>query len=365
MNPTLVPGAVGERAIAEHLVGVMRGLGMEAEVHEAAPGRASAVGVLRGTGGGRSLMLNAHLDTVGVEGMQAPFTPRIEEGRLHGRGAYDMKGSLAACLAAVKALVESGARLGGDLIIAAVADEEAESLGTADVLARIRTDGAIVAEPTELALGLAHKGFVWLDLETVGRAAHGSRWDLGVDANLRMGRALAALAEHEADLRARPHHALLGPPSLHVGVVRGGTGPSTYAARCAAQIERRTLPGERPEAVERDIRAAIERARGGDPALEARLAIRLARPPFEARAEGPLVAAVEGAAREVLGRTVERVGLPFWTDAALCAEAGIETVVIGPAGAGAHETEEWVDLDSCARLAEILARAALVYCAAG
>jgi acetylornithine deacetylase len=362
VNPTLVPGAAGERAIAEHVAGLMRSLGMEVELSEAASGRVSAVGRLPGAGGGRSLMLNGHLDTVGVEGMERPFEPRIEGGRLYGRGAYDMKGAVAACLAAVKALGDAGARPAGDVVIAAVADEEDASLGTRDVLGRWRTDGAIVVEPTELELALAHKGFVWLELESRGRAAHGSRWDLGVDANLRMGRVLAALAGLEREVRARPPHPLVGPPSFHVGVLEGGTGPSTYAARSAAQIERRTLPGEAVEAVERELAAAIDRARSEDGSIEATLTTRLARPAFEARADGALAPAVEAAAAEVLGRPPARIGVPFWTDAALCAEAGIDTVLIGPVGAGAHETVEWVNLDSCVKLAGILARTALAYC---
>lgn len=362
VNPTLVPHGAGERGIAEHVAGVMRGLGMEVEVHDAAPGRSSAVGRLRGAGDGLSLMLNGHLDTVGVEGMERPFEPRLEEGRLYGRGAYDMKGSLAACLAAVRALLDSGTRLAGDLVVAAVADEEDQSLGTADVLMRWPTDGAIVAEPTELALGLAHKGFAWLEIETQGRAAHGSRWDLGVDANLLMSRVLSEVADLERELRARPPHPLLGPPSLHVGVVQGGTGPSTYAARCTASVERRTLPGETSEGIASEVAEAIERARIVDPSLNVNLTNKLVRSSFEARPGGPLIAAVESSAGGVQGHRPERVGLPFWTDAALCAEAGIETVVFGPIGAGAHETVEWVDLDSCARLAEILARAAIAYC---
>ena len=351
--------------MAARFAAIMGELGMEVELREPAPGRASAVGRLPGAGGGRSLMWNGHLDTVGVEGMERPFEPRIENGRLYGRGAYDMKGSLAACLEAVRALTGSGTRLAGDLVIAAVADEEDASLGTRDVLTRWRTDGAIVAEPTELALGLAHKGFAWLEIETRGRAAHGSRWDLGVDANLRMARVLAAVADLERELRTRPRHPLLGPPSLHVGVVRGGTGPSTYAARCLAQVERRTLPGETVETVSAEIQSAIEQARSADPPIDASLTSRLARPSFEAWLGRPLVAAVEAAASAVVGHPPDRVGLPFWTDAALCAEAGIETVVIGPVGAGAHEPVEWVDLDSCVRLAGILARTAVAYCGPG
>src|SRR5688572_15763686 len=160
VNPSLVPGGAGEVRVADRVADRMRALGMEVELREAAPGRPSVVGCLPGAGGGRSLMLNGHIDTVGVEGMEHPFEPRIEAGRLYGRGAYDMKGAVAASLAAVHALAESGARLTGDLVIAAVADEEDASLGTRDVLTRWRTDGAIVVEPTELELCTAHKGFV-------------------------------------------------------------------------------------------------------------------------------------------------------------------------------------------------------------
>lgn len=361
-NPTLVPGAPGEREIAERIAGILRGIGLETEVHEAAPGRASAVGVLRGTGGGRSLMLNGHVDTVGVEGMERPLEPRVEAGRLYGRGAYDMKGSVAAMLAAAKALVEAGAPLAGDLVVACVADEEVASLGTMDVLERYPVDGAIVTEPTGLGLSLAHKGFVWLDVEVRGRAAHGSRPDLGVDANLRMGRFLARLEGLERELRGRAPHPRVGVPSLHVGVLQGGEGPSTYAERCVARIERRTVPGETVEGVTAEVAGILESLRSEDSDFEAEVRVDLAREPFEADEEGFLAAAVENAATEVLGALPVRRGDSYWMDAALCGARGIDTVVIGPDGAGAHAVEEWVDLDSCARLAETLARAVVAYC---
>ena len=136
-------------------------------------------------------MLNAHYDTVSAEGMAEPFAAALRQGRLYGRGAYDMKAGLAANMAAAKALVDAGISLRGDLLVAAVADEEYASLGTADLLSRYQVDGAIVTEPTELELCLAHKGFIWFEVETTGRAAHGSRFDLGVDAKMRMGRFLA------------------------------------------------------------------------------------------------------------------------------------------------------------------------------
>jgi acetylornithine deacetylase len=202
INPSLVPGGAGEAEIAAYIAESLRGVGADVALHAPEPGRTSVVGVLRGTGGGRALMLNAHVDTVGVAGMDEPFSGALRGGRVYGRGAYDMKGSLAACLTALKALADSGARLRGDVLVAAVADEEYASLGTADLIDRYQVDGAVVTEPTELDLCLAHKGFVWVEVETRGRAAHGSRFDLGVDANLRMGRYLARLEGLERELRA-------------------------------------------------------------------------------------------------------------------------------------------------------------------
>jgi acetylornithine deacetylase len=340
----------------------MESLGMKVELVEPVPGRPSVIGRRPSPGGGRSLMLNGHLDTVGVEEMDRPFEARVEGGRLHGRGSYDMKGSIAACLAAVKALADADVTLGGDLVVAAVADEEVASLGTTAVLERVRTDGAIVTEPTELAVCLAHKGFAWIEIEVEGRAAHGSRPDLGVDANLAMGRVLAALAELGRDLVGRDAHPRVGPPSLHVGTLSGGSGWSTYAARATAGVERRTIPGETAADALAEIELRLERLRANGSGLRAAARTVLAREPFEADPGGPLVHALERAAGEALGREPERVGVAYWMDAALIAAAGIETAVFGPMGAGAHAAEEWVDLSSVERTAETLARAAIAYC---
>lgn len=359
-NPTLAPGAPGEGPIAGLVAEMLGSLGMEVEIVEPEPGRPSVIGRRRGTGGGRSLMLNGHIDTVGVEEMERPFEPRIEDGRLYGRGAYDMKGSIAACLAAVKALGDAGIELAGDLVVAAVADEEVASLGTSAVIERARTDGAIVTEPTELAVCLAHKGFAWIEIEVEGRAAHGSRPDLGVDANLAIGRALAEVAGLERELAGRRPHPRVGPPSLHVGTLAGGTGWSTYAARAVAGVERRTIPGETAEGALAEIEGRLERIGAAGAKLAARVA--LSREPFEAAEDGPLVRALTNGAREALGREPERIGVAYWMDAALLGAAGIETAVFGPAGAGAHEVVEWVDLESVERTAETLARAAIGYC---
>jgi acetylornithine deacetylase len=362
VNPSLVPGGAGEAEIAGYVSEALAGLGCDVAVHEHAPGRLSVVGVREGTGGGRSLMLNAHVDTVGVDGMEAPFSGEVRDGRLYGRGAYDMKGSLAACFGALRALDDADARLHGDLIVAAVADEEHASLGTQDIARTYQVDGAIVTEPTSLQVCLAHKGFVWLEVETRGRAAHGSRPDLGIDANLHMGRVLGGLAELERQLRTRPPHPLVGTGSLHAATLRGGTGLSTYAAHCVLGIERRTIPGETAEACEEEIQAILDRIAAADPAFDGALRILLARPPFQANRDGALVRRLGAAVEHTSGQPAVFVGETPWMDSALLAAAGIDTVVIGPHGAGAHAAEEWVDLASVGTLARVLAHTAASYC---
>jgi acetylornithine deacetylase len=252
--------------------------------------------------------------------------------------------------------------LAGDLLIAGVADEEVASLGMEEVLRHVRPDAAVVTEPTELALCLAHKGFAWIDVTVHGRAAHGSRYDLGVDANVRMGRFLAAVDTLEREVRGRAPHPLTGPPSLHVGRLLGGTGESTYAERAVASVEWRTLPAERPEGVVTEVQGIVDRLAEADPTFRAEVHLRLARPGYELPADAAVARALRSAATEVLGAAPPTVGVAYWMDAALLAAAGVETAVMGPAGAGAHAAEEWVDLDSVGRLAAILARAAMEVC---
>ena len=316
INPSLEPGGPGEAEIAAFVAARLEALGLAVAVHEPVAGRPSVVGRLAGRGGGRSLMLNAHTDTVGVSGMAAPFSAEIRDGRLHGRGAYDMKGSLAACIGAVEALVRSGVRLQGDVLVAAVADEEHASLGTYDIARRYPVDGAIVTEPTALDLCVAHKGFAWIEVVTRGRAAHGSRPELGVDANVRMGRVLAGIERLASELETREPHALLGHGSVHAATLAGGSGLSTYAAECHLGIERRTLPGDTAAGVEdRDPRPA--RRSGGRRSRRSRRRCEslLMRPPFEARAGSPLAAALDlrHRARRRPGPTASAATRRGWT----------------------------------------------------
>lgn len=361
-NPELVSNGAGEAEIADYLAGAMQEVGLDVNVWAAETGRPNVVGVLEGEGGGRSLMFNAHTDTVGVEGMGEPFTPRIEEGRMYGRGTLDMKGSLAAQLAAVRGLQAADVELGGDLIVAAVIDEEHKSRGTEDLLERYHPDGAIVTEPTDLDLALAHKGFVWIDVETRGRAAHGSRPEEGIDANMHMGRVLARLDGLEQELGWRDGHPLAGSPSLHAARIEGGSASSVYAAHCRLRVERRTVPGEMVEEAIDEIRGILADLRSGDPDFDGTCQQAFARAPFEVAADADIAEAVRGAGEQVHGAPPANVGQTFWTDAALLAAAGTETVVFGPAGEGLHATEEWVDLESVEVVARVLADAAIRYC---
>jgi acetylornithine deacetylase len=362
INPTLAPGAPGEREIAAFIAGSLRGAGLSAEIFEPEPGRCTVLGRLAGAGGGRTLMLNAHCDTVDVAGMAEPFSGAIRDGKLYGRGSFDMKGSLAACMAAAKALADSGVPLRGDLLIAAVADEEYGSLGTRDLIGRIRCDGAIVTEPTALDTCLAHKGYLWIEVAVAGRAAHGSKFELGIDANMKMGAFLHGLGRLERELRARPPHPLVGPPSLHAALLNGGSGLSTYAASATVQIERRTIPGETEAQAVAEIQAICDVLAAADPDFHATVRPFFVRDPFEVAADAPVVRAVDCAAARVLGHAPAHIGDTPWMDAALLQAAGVETVVFGAAGAGAHADVEWVSVDSVVKLAEILAEAALDYC---
>jgi acetylornithine deacetylase len=347
INPDLIPGAAGEAELAGYVGRWAERAGLDVEVEDAAPGRPNVIATARGSGGGRTLLLNAHMDTVGVDTMETPFDARVEDGRLYGRGSYDMKGSLAAILVVAAEATRLGLR--GDVVVAAVVDEEVASIGTESLVASGRRfDAAVVAEPTELDVAIAHKGFAGFEIETRGRAAHGSRPDLGEDAIARMGPVLTRLDGLASSLLTSPTHRLLGSGSVHASLIVGGQEFSSYPERCLLTGERRTLPDESLEDVEREL---VEIA--GDRA-EHRLGV--SRRPFEVAEEEEIVRLVHGHAGTDL------IGVPFWTDAALVAASGVPTVVFGPHGEGAHAAVEWVDVASVERCAEVLLSVAGDFC---
>lgn len=361
-NPSLTPGSPGEAAIGAVIAAAMRDLGLTVTVHDLGATRVNVVGIRRGQGQGRSLLWNGHMDTVGVQGMTAPFTATVRDGKLYGRGSQDMKASLAAMLAAVKALNDAGIELAGDLILTAVADEEYASLGTDDIVRHYRADAALVLEPTDMALCRAHRGFVWYTVETIGRAAHGSRYAEGIDAIMHMGRFLAELEKLGQELLARPPHALAGPPSLHASLIEGGTELSVYPATCRLQLERRTIPGETVEQATAELQVILDRLAAADPTFRAQLTCFFHRAPFAVDAGAPIVRVLEQAVARRTGAHPPHVGATFWTDAALLAEVGIDTALIGPVGQGLHSAEEWVELASVVDLAAILVETATEFC---
>jgi acetylornithine deacetylase len=360
-NPDLAPGGAGEAEIAEFVAGWLDEVGLAVEVHELAPRRANVVAVAPGSGGGRSLMLNAHMDVVAAGGMEGPWTPRVEGDRLYGRGAYDMKASLAAIMLAGREAAASGLR--GDVIVTAVADEEYASIGVQDVARRMNADAAIVAEPTALELCVAHKGFVWLEVETRGVAAHGSRPDEGIDAIVKMGPVLVGLETLAGELRVRPGHPLLGPGSVHASLIAGGQELSTYPDRCLLAIERRTIPGETVAEAGAQIAAILERAAEADPTFRAEQRTLLVRDPFAVALEEPIVQVARRHLGRVLGHDPVIAGASGWMDSAFLSAAGIPTVIFGPDGAGAHADVEWVDLPSAMRAAEALLGVIGEFCA--
>ncbi|MFI5228520.1 MAG: ArgE/DapE family deacylase [Gemmatimonadales bacterium] len=353
-NPSLVSGAAGELAVARALRDVLVSWGLDAELIDAAPDRPNVV-ARAGGGSGRTLMFNGHLDVVGVDGMvHAPFDAMERDGKIYGRGASDMKAGIAAmCAAAVRA-VDAG--VAGEIVIAAVVDEEFESIGTRSLVARgVRADAAIVTEPTRLAIMPAHLGFVWLDVTTHGRAAHGSRWDLGVDAIRHAGFVLAELDRIDSSELPGRRHALLGRPSVHASLIEGGSGMSTYPDRCTVRIERRTIPGESPSDVEREWRGVCARIASREPRFRADVAVTFAQAPSDVSVDAPIVRALGDTIR-ALGDEPRVEGMTAWTDAAILNEAGIPAICFGPGDIGvAHAAEEFVAVREIERATEILA----------
>ena len=359
VNPTLAPGGAGEGEIARCVTTWAEGNGLTAETIPTADGRPNVIVRGRRTADGPTLMLCGHLDTVGLGAMERPLEPRIDGDRLIGRGAYDMKGGLAATLVACRDATRAGVH--GQVIVAAVADEEHASLGVQAVLDHVTADAVIVTEPTELAIGIAHRGFVWVEIEVIGRAAHGSRPHLGVDAIFRTGPVIAALEAYTTRLQGQ-RHPLLGPALLHASLIVGGSEMATLPDHVLLSVERRTIPGETQAMVEAEIEAVLRACRAADPALCAAARVTLARDPFEIDASHPFVSVVRDAAASVLGAPPAVDGLSFWADSAFTAAAGIPTVLFGPAGEGAHADDEWVSAGSLVTCAQVLTAAARAFC---
>jgi len=363
VNPSLVLGAPGEVEIAEFLAGHMSSLGLEVRVDEVRPGRLNAIGVLKGSGRGKSLMLNGHTDTVGIDYMEMdPLDPVVKEGRMYGRGTFDMKGGLASLLAATKAVVDSGAELRGDVVVAAVCDEEYASIGTERVVEQVRADAAVVGEPTDLQIQVAHKGFAWVDIETHGVAAHGSAWQLGVDAIAKMGKVQVGLERLQEEVLPKKKHRLVGLASVHASIISGGRELSTYPDRCRLQVERRLIPGETRRDVDEEMKALLASIADIDPKFRGEYEIAFFRGPMEVPQDEEICNVLRRSSHEVTGSEPHFVGGSGWLDTQIIWERGTPAVAFGPGGGGAHAAEEYVYVDSVIDAARILERAILLYC---
>jgi len=362
VNPGLDPDGQGEEEIASFICDTLDGLSIPFEASTLAPGRINVTARIKGSGGGKSLMLNAHTDTVGVEGMDDPFSGKIVGNRLYGRGAYDMKGSIAAILGAAKALKEDGIKLNGDLILSFVADEEHESIGAQALVKSLTADAAIVTEPTDLNLCLAHRGFGIFKISTKGKTAHGGRHKHGIDANMHMGLILAELHKLSRRLPEENTHPLCGQASLHVPLISGGRSLFVYSSSCTIHAERRTIPGETLEDVKTELQSVIDQLASQNPQFHASLEPEIWRSPYEVDASSAIAETTKKAAADTTGKSPGVIGHTWWEDSAIFGEAGIETVILGPAGGGIHEDVEWVELDSVHLLGEILYRAATDFC---
>ena len=358
-NPALVPGAPGEGDCARTLAEILDAWSFRVALVESAPNRPNVVARI-GRPGGRTLMFNGHLDTVGVEGMtHPPFDPVIADGNLFGRGSCDMKGGVAAmCAAAVHA---ADAGLDGEIVVAAVTDEEWQSAGTAALIAHgVRSDAAIVTEPTRLAIGPAHRGFAWAVVHVHGVAAHGSRYDVGVDANTMAGLLLAELDAYQQSVLPQRMHPLLGRGSFHAALISGGLGLSTYADVCRVEFERRTLPGDSGESFAAELRDACSRVAARDPRFRADVEVTFVQAPNDVAVDAPIVQSLARAIEQIEGATPSIEGLSYWTDAALLSAAGIPAICYGPGDIRlAHSATEWVPLSEVRRATAVLAQTAI------
>ena len=364
VNPKLVPGAPGEQEIARFVHAFLDEHGIDSEMVEVEPARPNVVGRLPGGNDGPSLLLCCHMDTVGAEGMEYPFDARVEHGRLHGRGAHDIKSGLAAMLAAATKLAE-GSPKGGEIIVAAVVDEEYQSSGAEALVETVQADAAIVFEPSDLKVLVAHKGFAWFRIETQGKAAHGSRPDEGIDAIAHMGRVLVGLEDLDRKLRSISPHPRLGTPSIHASLIRGGRELSSYPDRCGLEVERRTLPGEVETDAETELDTLLDRLQQEDPCFKAECELTFARPPYEISISHALPQAIARAIERATQRGVEFGGLTAWTDSAILAEAAIPSVVFGPGGAGLHSLVEYAEIQDIFDCRDVLVELSQEYCRRG
>lgn len=361
VNPSLTPGAPGEVELGNYIASQLLDFEIDADIEVIATDRVNVTSLIKGSGSGPSLMLNVHMDTVGVSNMQDPFSALIKDGKLFGRGSYDTKAGIAAILTMVKALSDNNIQFKGDLLLAFVADEEYGSIGTEHLLKKYVTDSAIVLEPTNLDICLSHKGYGLFEFTSIGKAAHGGKPQEGIDANKNMGRVMAQLDLLSDQLAQSKGHHLLGNASMHIPLIKGGSEPFTYSDNCTLLLERRTLPGETQEEILAVYQSILDNLADSDSNFVAKVEAIMWREPYEITQDKEIVVELNKAITQATDNAPAYIAHSWWEDSGLTGKAGIDTVVLGPIGAGLHTNEEWVDLESVHLLAKSLLNVSISY----
>ncbi len=355
VNPALDKSSSGEKEIATFVADWCQLEGLEVYLEEIVPNRPNVIAIAKGSGNGKSLMLNAHTDTVGISGMSEPFAARTEDNKLFGRGALDMKAGLAAAMMAIVKAKQM--KLKGDVILIAVIDEEHSSLGTEAVMQNYKADVAIVTEPSWMNLCLAHRGFAVFEIEVQGKAVHTSQQQLGINAITNAGKILAEIEAADKSLQQKEKHLLLEPGTLQATLIQGGQELFTTPASCHLSVERRTLPSESKESVEREMQEMLQRLESNDSTFKATFKTLLYRDAYEV-SENEVI--VQLAKKHLPNANI--IGAPYWMDSALIAAKGIPTLILGPGGGGMHQSQEWVNLDDLKKLEEILRKIIQDFC---
>jgi acetylornithine deacetylase len=358
INPSMKGAKNGEAIIGDYIFDYLKRLGLEVERQMALPGRPNIFGRLAGSDPQRRLLFEAHLDTMPVEGMEIdPFHPKVEEGHLYGRGACDVKASIAAMLLALKIARDQG-RPKADLYFLGSVDEEYTFKGILHFLkGRFWAQGAVVGEPTELDVVIAHKGMVRWRIEVTGRAAHSSKPKEGINAITKMARIICRIEDRVQPILSRRSHPLVGPPTLSIGKIQGGIQINIVPDRCVIELDRRLNPGEDPNAVLESFEQLLQEMRGEDPQLQ----VAMEQPflvdyPLETKETEEVVQLAKSAISAVLGQAKMK-GVPFGTDGSKTARAGIPTIVLGPGSIDqAHTAKEFVEIDQVVKATEIYAR---------
>jgi acetylornithine deacetylase/succinyl-diaminopimelate desuccinylase-like protein len=364
-NSWLTPGAPGESEVAAYIERWLRPYGAEITIEEVSPGHPNMIAILRGTGGGKSLCLNSHLDTVGYAGWKdRARVPKVEGDIMTGLGAADDKGHCAAGMLALRSIAESGRRPRGDLWLALTADEEGTSSGTFHFVERHKPDAVMVLESYGLGSAtISHQGFGWIDIIVEGKAAHGCVPEIGVDAIAHMAEVVVRLHRLDAEKFVPNPHPLNGRTVFHTGTIRGGADYASYPAECVLGIEIGTQPGETIDDRVREIEAIFEDVKRVYPKFKARVDVLLSRKPFDAAGHEELWKILSSEEEKEIGRPIVAVGENSWGDSAIFQEAGIPTLMLGAAGGNLHAPEEWVSIGELAKLARIVEGTARRFCA--